>query len=1119
MKTAKKLLIICAALVAAAVACICAALFSATLQTKIANSISPELSVERAKISPTSAEIDGLNFGEQISAKKIEIEFSPLALLSRNIKIDSAKIAGLKVSTTRESKNAQAALPAETQKTADAKSANAETKTRAAEKKDATAKKFEFPWTVEIGEFAGDAEIDGMKFEASAKNVELEKNLKPKCGRIAVKTKDAELAATAETKNGARKIAALLSADGKKIVQLSADANADYSALEAEARIDANSKIAAKFAPPSLALPEFEVALYAHAKADAANFSAEIIGDAKASELAKISEALKPLGAVGADVRITAAKNGGAVSVKKFEVNVSESGTPLLGLSATPFEAKSQEELAKAEIEATLAVPARLVNAFANGIELASDDIRGKFAISFANGGAVVKSAAPLSLTRAYIRRGGETVAENLNIFANADAFIGKTSTAKISLEAADSKTDKLGISADAEYANGAAKAKIKIGGSMNAIVAHIRSISSMESLGLKIDGETALAYADGTATLESLAIGISDANGKKAADISTLSKISYDTKNGEVSATSAALAKISAPAFPFSLVKPFAPEIDAAKASLLAEISMPQKNVYAFDAGVSVAALSYKKGGKFLARGLSVSTNAKGSFDGKTARVEIPKCVIGENETPFCTLGAKAEYDTAKSAPSAEIDATVALAPLFNQPALLKYSNISRGTADIRGAYKNGGFSAEIAAHSIATRTAQNVADSVVAKLSGDAENIDAKLSIKSTLGETKASAKLSLGDAISLDADAPSIVVDDIALLAGAFKNPNYTEKQPEAGKSQRVEKPALAAVSESKKADSLAKKDAKAFWNFGKNLTASAKVGKAVFGGKTVLEKLDAKASATESKLEVSKLSLRAFGADFAGAAAVSFDAKREIPYELSATKLSMANIEVSGFFADKNKPPMSGIFDASMELKGSGNNAEHLAKYLTGNAEIKSKSGGTIRILDKNSDAGAAAAIAGNALSIAGQLLGGKVKELGGIGELVSLMTEMKYTEAEIKLSRNDADFNFNFDSVEMKTDSLVFSSKGGRVLFDPTVDFAQQKLDIPVNIYVASSTRGLFQSLGYAKSESPMAGYFKGPEFTVSGTVSKPTNNLINVLTSTNNAVGNALDKLNIFKRK
>lgn len=1119
MKTAKKLLIICAALVAAAVACICAALFNATLQTKIANSISPELSLERAKISPTSAEIDGLKFGEQISAKKIEIAFSPLALLSRNIKIDSAKIAGLKVSTTGKGKTAQTALPAETQKTADAKSANAEAKTRAAEKKDAPAKKFEFPWTVEIGEFAGDAEIDGMKFEASAKNVELEKNLKPKCGRIEVKTKDAELTATAETKNGARKIAALLSADGKKIVQLSADANADYSALDAETRIDANGKLAAKFAPQSLKLPEFEVALYAHAKADSANFSVEIIGDAKASELARISDALKPLGAVGADVRITAAKNGDSVSVKKFEVNVSESGTPLLGLSAKPFEAKSQEELAKAEIEATLAVPARLVNAFAKGIELSSDDIRGKFAISFANGGAVVKSAAPLSLTRAYVKRGSETVAENLNIFANADAFIGKTSTAKISLEAADSKTDKLGISADAEYANGAAKAKIKIGGSLNAIVAHIRSISSMESLGLKIDGETALAYADGTATLESLAIGISDANGKKAADISSLSKISYDTKNGEISATSTALAKISAPAFPFSLVKPFAPEIDAAKTSLLAEISMPQKNVYAFDAGVSVAALSYKKDGKFLVRGLSVSTGAKGSFDGKTARVEIPKCVIGENETPFCTLGAKAEYDTAKSAPSAEIDATVALAPLFNQPALLKYSNISRGTADIKGAYKNGGFSAEIAAHSIATRTAQNVADSVVATLSGDAENIDAKLSIKSTLGETKASAKLSLGAGISLDADAPSIVVDDIALLAGAFKNPNYTEKQPEAGKSQRVEKPALAVVAESKKADSFAKKDTKAFWDFGKTIAASAKVGKAVFGGKTVLEKLDATAATTESKLELSKLSLRAFGADFAGAAAVSFDAKREIPYELAATKLAMSNLEVSEFFADKNKPPMSGIFDASIELKGSGNNAEHLAKYLTGNAEIKSKSGGTIRILDKNSDAGAAAAIAGNALSIAGQLLGGKVKELGGIGELVSLMTEMKYTEAEIKLSRNDADFNFNFDSVEMKTDSLVFSSKGGRVLFDPTVDFAQQKLDIPVNIYVASSTRGLFQSLGYAKSESPMAGYFKGPEFTVSGTVSKPSNNLINVLTSTNNAVGNALDKLNIFKRK
>ena len=1119
MKTAKIVSIFCAALAAVIVACICALLFSTALQTKIANSVSPELSVERAKISPTSAEIDGLKFGGQISVKKIEIAFSPLALLSRNIKIDSAKIAGAKVSMPSGGKTAQTALPAEAQKTAGANGANAATKSQTAETKNADAKKFEFPWTIEIGEFAGDAEIDGMKFEASAKNVEIDKNLKPKCGRIVVKTNDAELTATAETKNGARKIAALLSADGKKIVQLSADANADYSALDAEARIDANSKLAAKFAPPSLALPEFEVALYAHAKSDSANLSVEIIGDAKASELVKISEALKPLGKVGADVRITASKNGDAVSVKKFEVNVSESGAPLLGISAKPFEAKSKEELAKAEIDATVALPARLVNAFAKGIELSSDDIRGKFAVALADGGAVVKSTSPLSLTRACVKRGGETVAENLNIFANSDAFIGKTSTAKISLEAADSKTDKLGISADAEYANGAAKAKIKIGGGLNAIVAHIRSISSMASLGLKIDGETALAYADGTATLESLTIGISDANGKKAADISTLSKISYDTKSGEVSATSAELAKISAPAFPFSLVKPFAPEIDAAKMSLLAEISMPQKNVYAFDAGASVSALSYKKDGKFLLRGLSVSTNAKGSFDGKTARVEIPKCVIGENETPFCTLGAKAEYDTAKSAPAAEIDATVALAPLFNQPALLKYSNISRGTADIKGAFKNGKFSAEIAAHSIATRTAQNTADSVVATLSGDAENIDAKLSIKSTLGETKAAAKLSLGTGISLDADAPSIVVDDIALLAGAFKNPSYTEKQPEAGKSQRIEKPTLAVVADSKKADSFAKKDTKAFWYFGKNLAASAKVGKAVFKGKTLLEKLDAKASATDSKLELSKLSLRAFGADFAGTAAVSFNAKREIPYNLSSTKLAMSNLEVSEFFADKNKPPMSGVFDATIELKGAGNNAEHLAKYLTGNAEIKSKNGGTIRILDKNSDAGTAATIAGNALSIAGQLLGGKVRELGGIGELVSLMTEMKYTDAEIKISRNDADFNFNFDSVEMKTDALVLSSKGGKVLFDPTVDFAEQKLDIPVNIYVASSTRGLFQSLGYAKSESPMSGYYKGPEFTVSGTVSKPTNNLINVLTSTNNAVGNALDKLNIFKRK
>lgn len=86
----------------------------------------------------------------------------------------------------------------------------------------------------------------------------------------------------------------------------------------------------------------------------------------------------------------------------------------------------------------------------------------------------------------------------------------------------------------------------------MNAIVAHIRSISSMESLGLKIDGETALAYADGTATLESLAIGISGANGKKAADISALSKISYDTKTARFRRRLRLLRKSPRPRSPF---------------------------------------------------------------------------------------------------------------------------------------------------------------------------------------------------------------------------------------------------------------------------------------------------------------------------------------------------------------------------------------------------------------------------------------------------------------------------------------------------------------------------------------------------------------------------------------
>ncbi|MBQ6533538.1 MAG: hypothetical protein IJI37_00045, partial [Opitutales bacterium] len=105
-----------------------------------------------------------------------------------------------------------------------------------------------------------------------------------------------------------------------------------------------------------------------------------------------------------------------------------------------------------------------------------------------------------------------------------------------------------------------------------------------------------------------------------------------------------------------------------------------------------------------------------------------------------------------------------------------------------------------------------------------------------------------------------------------------------------------------------------------------------------------------------------------------------------------------------------------------------------------------------------------------------------------------------------------------DSAAIKTDALLFSSKNGKIYFDPGLPFSEQKLEIPVSIFVKGSAKTLFEKIGYAKGESDAEGYYRGPSFTVEGTVSRPTNDLLDILTSATGAVKNALEKINFFKQ-
>jgi hypothetical protein len=576
----------------------------------------------------------------------------------------------------------------------------------------------------------------------------------------------------------------------------------------------------------------------------------------------------------------------------------------------------------------------------------------------------------------------------------------------------------------------------------------------------------------------------------------------------------------VNAPSFPFALIKPFVPELDAEKTAF--SISLLTENQKDFSADISASAysMSYKKDGKYLVQNLTVSANAKAEYNPEKVSVDLKKLVVGTGANSFCTGNATAEYNLKeKSIISANTNLTTSLPQVLNQPVLLKFSNISRGTADISASFDGKNAKANIAINSLLTRTSSDVIDTLKAEVKSDLKSIFANVNINSTRGESNATINFDNLENLDLKLTSKSLVLEDIMTIAGAFTNPTYVDPESlksENGKSQRIVKPTLDVL---QKEDSIAQKDKKAFWNIGKNITLEAQIKKLTSKNSTMLEDFSTKLSATSAELNLQHFSGNVLNAKLDGSAKITFDSTRNIPYKFNTSSFNLKGLDASQIFADKENPMLSGVFDASLKVEGVGNNTEHLLKYLCGEAVINSQSGGVLRLLDKDSIAGKSTSIVGGVFKLTGRLLNNKVKELDGIGELITLFSKTEFQTAQIKLSRNSQDYNYNIDNVEIKTNSLILSSKSGKIFFDPNAQsFSDQKMSIPIVIYAKGSTKTLLEQIGYAKNKTADSDYYEGPTFNIEGTVSKPSNNLIDVLTSTKRVIGNALEKLNFFKK-
>ena len=186
-----------------------------------------------------------------------------------------------------------------------------------------------------------------------------------------------------------------------------------------------------------------------------------------------------------------------------------------------------------------------------------------------------------------------------------------------------------------------------------------------------------------------------------------------------------------------------------------------------------------------------------------------------------------------------------------------------------------------------------------------------------------------------------------------------------------------------------------------------------------------------------------------------------------------------------------------------MQCTGGTIETLANSATGKASSNSR-GGNLKLIDKMSVKGATINLAGTALQLAGVILPkgvGAGKNLAGTGDLLTLLSDLPYSNVEITASRKSPDYDIVFDSAKIQASEILFDASGGKIIWSPDSPLSESEIDIPVKMLVKDSNiRTLFSTLGFAKQESAtQKGWYDAPSFKVYGTVENPENNLLKAI--------------------
>lgn len=954
---------------------------------------------------------------------------------------------------------------------------------------------------------------------------------------------NAKLRILAQGSKNKSNIALAFSISGKEILKSQIKASDFYGKFETQTQISFDSDDLKAFFDD---LPQFSAKLHATSNFDSSFNSADCKASfrADARNLQEMSVYLDEVQTASLAGEIEIKKEHSSLDVGKlnFGLNINESNVCSVK-SAKRFllDTSNLEKIPDGELFRFCLNKFDLshLNAFIkqNGFEAFSAPISAEILISKNSENIEAKSEKLIGIRNLTLKRNGAPLFNeaSFNLFLSAITDFGKS---KISAQLTPAKspsnfsaTIETSFAKDFERADFAFEAT----GNPSSLFPRIKECGVE-----KIDASAAAAISGNLARLKKLSVSLRGKNGADVLEANIKNEICLNLSSGKVSSKDAQISMSSAD-LPPEILKAFCPDADAEKISMLANVKILSAEDIEADISAEAKNLSAKSESGEILKNITLQAKSNIALKGGILAFDIPQFRALENATGILTGSANAKFDVNRpSLISLNADFSASVPKLLQQPILKKFDNASNGMLEVKlNARSADELNADITLSNLSVRGSPDLIEkaelkSVLKFGKNCLKNLNSNLRIATTKGESLASANTSFGEKFTMDACAQKIILEDLQTLAGAFQN--KLQAQNEKGKTKLMRPRDVENAKELPSAKEIRSKikhnllphetdfsdgeklsetpsfpiekvevsikelpqesveELRAAWDFGKDAEIKISAQKILSGGKPLFENLKAEISADKTSLKVGNATALFYGAPSSLSCSVFF-AQNGV-YELKDSNIKIENLEIQKLLKRNGEgfSFIEGAFDIEADFFAISKDLGNLPRIMQFNASAKTK-GGTMHLLDRTSEIWEAASIGAGLLKIGGTIFGGKVREIGDMTDLMELLASIEFSETELNIKRG-TDLNIELLPAKVKAQNALISMRGS-LSYMERESFDNMPIFMPIKLDATGGALALaLQKLGFEKTPENIV---SGPEFQISGTLSKTKNNLREIL--------------------